>query len=236
MRVFLILCWLMVPVLAWAYHLGPGQEQLRLDRTQALLNEARQAMADESYDLARMSFSDALAALPSENKQDSYAIRLELAKAQTQSAMLPEARAALETLLTDIEADEAADEKLANQVRDALANSQYHMTWLMRLEGLAADQWEPEIDAARQHYRWLAEEAEAKGDEKALERHQHDLEAAIRLARMDLSELQGLKIPKQCNGCCSSQCKKPSQKQAKKKGKKPGQGANMGPLPDGSGS
>lgn len=236
MRVFLILCWLMLPVLAWAYHLGPGQEQVRLDRTQALLKEAKVAMAEESFDLARMNYAEALAALPSDRKQESYAIRLELAKAQTESSQLPEARAALETLLSDVEADSTTDQVLENQIRDALANSQYHMTWLMRLEGLAAEEWEPEIESARQHYRWLAEAAEAEGDQESLERHRHDLESAIRLARMDLSELQGLKIPKQCNGCCSGQCKKPSKKQSKKKSDKKGGGANMGPLPDGSGS
>lgn len=236
MRIFLILCWLMVPVLAWAYHLGPGQQQVRLDQTSRLLQLASSAMADESFDLARMHYSEALAKLPPENSADGYAIRLELAKAQAQSAMLPEARASLETLLADVEADQTADEQLADSVRSALANSQYHMTWLMRLEGLPAETWEPEIEAARQHYRLLAEKAEANGDQSDLEQNRHDLESAIRLARMDLSELQGLKIPKQCNGCCSSQCKKPSKKQAKKKGQKPGQGSNMGPLPDGSGS
>jgi hypothetical protein len=236
MRIFMILCWLMIPVLAWAYHMGPGQEQVRLDQTQGLLEEAKLAMEDESFDLARMSYSEALAKLPAEKKFEGYAIRLGLAKAQTEVAMLPEARAALETLLTDVEADEAADEGLVKQVRSALANSQYHMTWLMRLEGLPAEDWEPEVEAARQHYRLLAEQAEASGDVAELEKSRQDLEATIRLARMDLSELQGLKIPKQCNGCCSNQCKKPSQKPAKKKGKKPGSGANMGPLPDGSGS
>lgn len=236
MRIFLILCWLMVPVLAWAYHLGPGQQQLRLDHTSRLLQLASTAMTDESYDLARMHYSEALATLPPENTSDSYAIRLELAKAQSQSTMLPEARASLETLLADVEADETADKNLVDSVRSALANSQYHMTWLMRLEGLPAETWEPEIEAARQHYRLLAESAEANANEAALAQSRHDLESTIRLARMELSELQGLKIPKQCNGCCSSQCKKPSKKQAKKKGQKPGQGANMGPLPDGSGS
>ena len=43
--------------------------------------------------------------------------------------------------------------------------SQYYMTWLMRLEGLSADEWEPEIESARQTYRLLAEQAEAAGDQ-----------------------------------------------------------------------
>ncbi|MEL6897408.1 MAG: hypothetical protein AAFP90_14995, partial [Planctomycetota bacterium] len=124
------------------------------------------------------------------------------------------------------------DAGLICQTRNALASSQYYMTWLMRLEGAPREAWETEIDACRQNYKWLA----TQKDGVDTQRHRQDLEAAIRLARMDLSELQALKIPKQCNGCCSCDCKKPSRKKAKKKGKKKGSGANMGPLPDGSGS
>ena len=138
-----------------------------------------------------------------------------------------------------MENDSSADPALVDQTRDTLANAQYYMTWLMRLEGKPAENWEPEIEASRQHYRLLAEKAEKSGDETTLEARQHDLEASIRLARMDLTDLQSLKIPSQCKGCCSGQCKKPGQKPSQKKNKseqKNGGGANLGPLPDGSGS
>jgi hypothetical protein len=43
----------------------------------------------------------------------------------------------------------------------------------------------------------LAEEAAKKGDSTASKKHGEDLEASIRLARIDLSELQGLPLPSQ---------------------------------------
>ena len=39
--------------------------------------------------------------------------------------------------------------------------------------------------------------ADLSGDETSTKKNQEDLEAAIRLARMDLSELQGLPLPSQ---------------------------------------
>ena len=37
-----------------------------------------------------------------------------------------------------------------------------------------------------------------------------DHEASVRLSRIDLSELQGLNLPKQCKGCCSCKGRKPN--------------------------
>lgn len=238
MRTFLVLCWLTLPFLAWAYHVGPGQQKMRLDDAGSLLRQASYAVDAADFENAKGLYSQALSKLPEDRKADSYAIRLALAKAQTESDQLPEARAALESLLEEMESDSTAEPKLVDQARDALASTQYYMTWLMRLEGKPAETWEPEIEASRQHYRLLAEKADKSGDTKELAGHQHDLEAAIRLARMDLTDLQSLKIPSQCKGCCSGQCKKPSQKpgQKNKPAQKNGAGANLGPLPDGSGS
>jgi hypothetical protein len=116
----------------------------------------------------------------------------------------------------------------------------------MRLEGEPRTAWEPEIEASRQHYRLLSEEARAANDSEALERHQADLEAAIRLARMDLSELQALPLPSQCKGCCSGECQCKGGKSGNKKGngtsqKKPdgdefARGASSGPPLDDGGN
>ena len=79
------------------------------------------------------------------------------------------------------------------------------------MEGLPQEEWEPEIESSRQHFRLLAEKSSA--DKNG---YQEKLESAIRLARMDLTELQGLPLPGCCKGCrsgkCSSQAKKPPQK------------------------
>ena len=58
-----------------------------------------------------------------------------------------------------------------------IANSQYYVGWLMRLEGQVADNWEPELEASRQVYKLLAEQAEAAGDAPAAKKHTESLEA-----------------------------------------------------------
>jgi hypothetical protein len=233
MRATMLVFWLLLPLLVGAYHFGPGQEHLKLDAAAQLVSAAEQSVSAEDWTTATQRYADAIAALPENQPQAAYRLRLEMAKSQMNSGQLPEARVALDALLGELEKDPATAPQLLDETRSALANSQYFMTWLMRLEGKSAEEWEPEVEAARQHYRLLAENAPTAAHR--LDRT-HDLEATVRLARMELADLQGLPIPKQCSGCCSGQCKKPGNKPAKKKSDKKGANAGMGPLPDGSGA
>jgi hypothetical protein len=197
MRVFMLVCWLMLPILIGAYHYGPGQERLRLDEAAALLDTAEQYAAGQEWAKAAGAYDEALRLLPPERLADTRRIRLERAKAQMLARQLPAAHEDLKSLVDDMNSDRGADQQVLAQARSALANSQYYLTWLMRLEGLGKDAWEPEVEAARQQYRLLAEEAESAGDVAAARKHREDLESTIRLARMDLGELQGLPLPSQ---------------------------------------
>ena len=240
MRTFGLLAWLMVPVLAGAYHYGPGQEKLQLDDVSRLLAEADGLAAQERWSDASSRYEQALALMPPGRLDETRRVRLQRAKVQMLDHQLPEASAALRELADQLEADKSADPKLRDDARAALANSQYYMTWLMRLEGLGAQEWEPEIENARQTYRMLAEHAEASGDTQLAQQHREDLESAIRLARLDVGDLQGREIPKQCQGCKSGQCKKPGNGKSKSKSpnsqKKDARSAGAGPPPDDSGS
>jgi hypothetical protein len=240
MRTLVLLGWLMVPVLFGAYHYGPGQEKLRLDDVSRVLADADRLAAGEQWQAAADRYEEALAMLPEGRASDARRIRLQRAKVQMFARQLPEASAALRDLVDQMQDDKAADPRLRDQAREALANAQYYMTWLMRLEGLGADDWEPEIESARQTYKLLAEQDEAAGDHQSARKHREDLESAIRLARLDVGELQGLDIPKQCQGCKSGQCKKAGKKTGKNpsKGqeKKDARSAGAGPPPDNSGS
>jgi hypothetical protein len=197
MRILVLVAWLMVPVGLAAYHYGPGQEQLRLDDVAALLREADRHAAQEQWAEAAQLYEEALRLLPADCVQDSRRIRLERAKAQMLARQLPEAHADLKALVDELSQDAKSDPNLLAESRSALANSQYYLTWLMRLEGEPRELWEPEVEAARQTYRLLAEQAEAAGDATAARKHLEDLESSVRLARMDLSELQGLPLPSQ---------------------------------------
>jgi hypothetical protein len=194
LRILILTVWLLVPVVGYALHMGPGQDKLKLDAAADHIRAAEQAAADEDYPAAVARYEEALKVLPAGRTAEARKVRLEKAKAQMLAKQLPEAHADLKALVDELSADPSADAQLLADARSATANANYYMTWLMRLEGLSQDVWEPEIESARQTYKLLAEQA---GDPAAARKHREDLEAAIRLARMDLGELQGLPLPSQ---------------------------------------
>ncbi|MBX9626799.1 MAG: hypothetical protein K2X82_23565 [Gemmataceae bacterium] len=215
-RILLLTGWLLLPVAGLAYHMGPGQEQKALDVVAKHVRAAEAAAADDDYTEAVEEYAAAIKALPEGRTAEARKLRLEKAKAQMLAKQLPEAHADLKVLVEELTADAGADPKLVAAARAAAANSEYYATWLMRLEGAGRDEWEPEVESARQTYKLLAEEAEKRGDASAAAKFKEDLEAAVRLERMELSELQGLNLPKQCKGCCNCKGRK-----AAKKGPKP---------------
>lgn len=195
MRGFLLVLWLLLPLAAVAWHLGPGQDHLRSDDAGTTLRQAERAVAQKQWPEAIELLDKALAQLPADRREAARHIRLERAKARMQAKQLPVAHQELTELVEELKT--SGDARLLDDARAALASSQYYLTWLMRLEGQPDEVWEPEIDAARQNYKLLAERAEKAGDAAAARTHREDLEAAIRLARLDLAELQGLPLPSQ---------------------------------------
>ena len=196
MRKALLALWILLPVGGWAYHEGPGQDRLRLDTVDGLVAAAHAAALAGDHATAAGKYDEALAKLPAGNDPVARAMRLERAKAWLQSEKLPDARADLERLVGELEKD-GTDAELLAGARRSLANARYYFTWLMRLEGLPRETWEPEIDGSRQLYRLLAEASAGGDDQKALRRSKQDLEAAILLERLALSDLQGLPLPSQ---------------------------------------
>ncbi|MEX0718752.1 MAG: hypothetical protein WD066_19315 [Planctomycetaceae bacterium] len=245
MRIVMLLGWLLVPVLAGAYHYGPGQQRLVEDEAAAILREADALAAQEDWAAAAERYDDALKVVPEERVGEARAVRLERAKARLNAGRMPEAYADLQALVDETAGDESVDPKLRDDAQATLANCRYYLTWLMRLEGRPREEWEPEIEAARQTFRLLAEQHDSSAGADA-RRRQEDLESTIRLARMDLSELQALSLPSQCQGCCSGDCKGSGSGKGKRPGKGRGKGertgdefargASSGPPPDGRGS
>ncbi len=196
MRNILLVGWLLLPIGAWAYHEGPGQDRIALEQSDTVILAAHEAATAGDWKLAVAEYKNALAMLP--KNPESYDIevaqrlQLELNKARMQAAGLPEARDELQSMVEQMQANENTDPVLMRDARQALARSQFYTTWLMRLEGLDRTIWEPEIEAARQNWRLLAEQA---GSDSEQVLHQEDLEAAVRLARLEIEDLQGLPLP-----------------------------------------
>jgi len=205
MKKLLLTSWCLLPFGLGAYHYGPGLVRMKLDATAAALAEAgdcaaraAQLAGDEAraeWLVAVASYDEALAALPDGRKAERQRIVLERAKAKLLCSQLPEANGELTALLEELVAEGEADPAFLADVRRTHASSEYYMTWLLRLEGAPREEWEPRIENARQSYKLLAErEGLAEAEQKALA---EDVEAAVRLARMDLDELQGLPLPSQ---------------------------------------
>ncbi|MEM6672154.1 MAG: hypothetical protein AAF726_04885 [Planctomycetota bacterium] len=201
MRRFLIAAWLLLPVAAWAYHEGPGQDGLQLDQVDEALAEASAASESGDWAAAVERYDEALQAMPELStpalRRAAWRIRLSAAKAKLTGSELIEARTDLADLVEELSSDDEADPRMVDEAREAHANAQYYYTWLMRLEGYPREEWEPEVEVARQTYRLLAERARDRGAESDAKVHMEDLESTIKLARIDLEELQGLPLPSQ---------------------------------------
>jgi len=221
--------WACLPLAAVAIHFGPGQTLWAKDQAgdhlkAARLHEAAGKDAADGADWleAAKEYATARNLLPEEDVHGRAKLELAEAKARLEGGELVEAVMQLEGLFDKYSAAPSPDAAILKDTRAAIAEGAYYSAWVMRLEGAAADEWKPETEKARQHYRFLAESTAA--DEAA--RFKENVEAVIRLEEMDLSELQGLPLPKKCQ-CCSncsqkkreqrqSQCKNPGPKDVRK--------------------
>jgi hypothetical protein len=218
-----------------AYHFGPGQSRLSAERAAKLIAEARQLETAEQWTEAAEAWAAALAATPSEKTTQRLQIQLAHANARIYAGELPEAMDQMEKLLTESQSGKASAE-LQREIRSSLASSRYYAAWLMRLEGGTTEEWLQQAESARQHFRLLAEET--KGTTLAAS-YEKNLEATVRLEQMDLSELQGLPLPKKCSGCknvcqkCRSQSQSKCENPGEKKEQKDARGAGFNDVPKG---
>jgi hypothetical protein len=247
LRRSLVVLWLLVPTALLAWHFGPGQERLAKDMVQHHLSIAKSLEGHENWSEAVKAYEAAIAALPADETQTRNKLRLAHAKAQMRAGDLPEAMEGLEGLLAEMEKSNE-DPDTTREVRSTQAAFRYYAAWIMRLEGASSEEWTEQVDQSRQHFRLLAEKAQSKGQAKQVEDYEKNLEAAVRLARMDLSELKAKPLPKECQGCkdvsgkCRSQkegkCKSPGkgEKDIREKIKQDSKGATMQGRPEGTGS
>jgi hypothetical protein len=197
MKRLLLLLWLVLPLGLVAWHYGPGQDALRRDDSARLVKRAIEAEKACDPAAAIEHYTAALDALPGDATAENRRLRLARARTRMLASELPTAERELRDLFRELESDRGAEPEVLSETRASLAAAKYYLTWLLRLEGLPEEEWQPEIQAARQHFRQLAEEATKRGDVASVKLSQENLESSVKLARMDLTELQGLPLPKQ---------------------------------------
>ena len=237
----LIFLWALAPVALLAYHFGPGQAGLAREEAKTSIQAALDFEAGKQWQQAIDSYNDALAALPDSETAKRHQLQLARANARIYVGELPEAMLSMEHLLD--ETAKGSDKELESKVRSSLASAQYYTGWLMRLELAEKEEWKEPLEKARQNFRLLAEQTaktDATASENHQKNHQKNLEAVVRLARMDLSDVQALPLPKKCQGnknvCSKCQGQKKSNKPKNMKKKEDARGASVGKRPDGKGS
>ena len=245
MRTLVLLGWLMVPVVFGAYHYGPGQEKLRLDDVSRRPGRGRPARGRRAVASGLVQVRGGLddaAGGPGRRFAPHPAPARQGPDVRSASCPRPTWRSG--SWSTRCEDDKTADPKLRDEAREALANAQYYMTWLMRLEGLSNDEWEPEIESARQTYtparragsRPGRSGIRAKASRGPRERHPPGPVGSRRAARSRSSqamlELQERPVQETRQRQEAVDGKKPGKEEEKKDSRK----AGAGPPPDNSGS
>ncbi len=233
--------WALVPVGFAAFHFGPGRPLAAGAHAGSLARASLRLEREGDAEGTFEALTKALEALPPTTPLETRrALELRCAKAQVDAGQILEGMNRLETLVGELDAEGSSRSETGKDARSALASAAYYATWVMRLEGAAADEWKPMAERARQDFRLLAEQAAATNDEDA-PALQRNLEATIRLEQMDLTELVALPLPKQCSSCSGnlsqrcrdqrlSKCKGGSKqnKDARQKIKGAGQGRREG--------
>ena len=194
------LVWILVPAAVLAMHFGPGQDYQARDEAGDLVRRAQVAADAGRWQEAVALFDQAESALPKESVDLRRRVAFERTRSQIRSGELLEGISRLEDMLGEPGPENARDAGFVRAVRGELASASYYAGWLLRLDGADVDQWMTETERARQQFRLLAEGAESAGTKEA-ETFKKNLEAAIRLEQMDLSELKGLPLPSRCKGC-----------------------------------
>src|SRR5207249_128581 len=105
MRGVLLAVWVLVPVMASAYHYGPGQQKMQLDDVQMLLFAARAHVDQGQPAKAADAFTAALEKMPADREADSRRVRVERAKALLLSHELPKAFDELTLLVPELQKD-----------------------------------------------------------------------------------------------------------------------------------
>ncbi len=219
LRKIAMLAWFAAPLLVISWHYGPGQSALARDLAASHVSVARTAAAQADYAAASDAFTAALAGLPPDDPAR-LPIELEQAMASAASGELLQGMDQMSDVIKRLNERGEGNGELARATRSELGEAHYHAAWLMRLEGASTDEWTAEVDEARQHFRLLAE---TTSDPVEVEISSKNLESAVRLQRLDLTELKGMALPKKCSGNCQnlSQSKR---KQRESRSKKPGEG------------
>lgn len=196
MKKYLLFFWFILPVF-WAYfHFGKGQDYILHDRVAELKAQGDLLNAEGQWQESLVFYDEALALLEKSSlDRAEAALRLAKSKVYLNNKQIVKATEEVESLMEmiydkDIELSQSDQDK----VRATLGHSLYYTAWHMRLEGVAKQYWKKEVESARQHLRFLAEDNTLNKDRV------YNLQASIALGIMDRKNLRLNALPEDDSG------------------------------------
>lgn len=229
MKRYLALFWLMLPLPLVVLHFSHGQEWMSRDNARALVIRAEAAEKSGDWKAADEAYREAAALVGTGDP--ALKLRLDLAQTRTRfrTGAAVEAIDLSEQLLND-PGMAAMPPEFRDEARELSGRIHYFAAWVMRLEGAGRELWMEQAELARQSYRLLVEHPAATGEGETRRR---DLESAVQLQRLSLTELMARPLPKE-GQCMSNQgLSEQMGKRRGQRGKKPGSGD--GPPDKGAG-
>jgi hypothetical protein len=236
MKRWLLLLWLLVPLPVIVWHFGPGQQWLARDRAWTLIQQAQQADEKKDWAGAETNFRDAAKTLGNTDPSARMRLDLALVRERYRQGGAVEAIDGADRILSDRQfTEQPAD--FQREARELAGRIHYYAAWVMRLEGAQRDLWMEEAELSRQNYRLLTESSFAAGKKEFATTQQTNLESAVRLQRMSMSELMARPLPEEGQGMAGQGLSEQMAKRRGQRGNQPGIGENdEGPPANGAGT
>ena len=231
MKRYLALFWLLLPLPLVVLHFSHGQQWLAADRARDHVAVAEAAERAGDWKAADEAWQEA-ARLVGENETE-LKLRIELSQIRTRFRMgeAVEAIDRSEALLNDPRIS-SMPAGFQDEARELAGRIHYYAAWVMRLEGADRELWMEEAELSRQSYRMLIEHPAGSGENAG---HQSDLESAVQLQRLSLTELMARPLPEEGQCMANQGLSEQMAKRRGKRGKQPGQGPGDGPPDKGAG-
>ncbi|MCU0779632.1 MAG: hypothetical protein MUF04_00865 [Akkermansiaceae bacterium] len=234
MKKYLVLCWMLLPLPVLVLHFGRGQQWLARDQAHVMVTKAAQLEQAKDWHGADALYREAAKLAAGDDPQ--LRLRLDLAQVRTRHRMGEAVNAIdmAEKLLTEPALKDMPPE-FRREAREVAGRIHYHAAWVMRLEGASRELWMEQAEQARQNFRMLAETTAGESPPAEATRLQENLESAVQLQRLSLTELMARPLPEegQCMG--GQGLSEQMGKRRGQRGNQPGQGQQEGPPDKGAG-
>jgi hypothetical protein len=238
MKRWLLLLWLLLPLPVIVWHYGPGQKWLARDRANSLISEAQVSEANKDYAKAEEQFKDAAQLIGNSDSQARLQLEIAQVRLRYRQGAAVDAIDGADRILADTDFQKQP-ESIRREARELAGRIHYYAAWVMRLEGAQRDLWLEEAELARQNYRLLTEKSISLGEKEFAGDSQTNLESAVRLQRMSMTELMARPLPEEGQGMAGQGLSEQMARRRGQRGKgnRPGMGENQeGPPGSGAGT